>query len=74
MLRALRIQLYERIRSGKHAPLRKDLPKDLLKLFKGLLEVNPSKRLSSADAALNKWFAPLQMTARTARAMEEDEE
>ena len=67
-------QLHERIRSGKHAPMRKDLSKEIVKLLKAMMEAVPTRRITSELAALNTWFAPLQMTARTARVMVEGDE
>ncbi len=60
-------QLHQRIRSGTHAPLRKDLSSKATKLLKSMLRIDPDKRISSREAADQGWFAPLTCTARTAR-------
>ena len=45
---------------------------DLVKLLKAMMHVDPNKRLSSGEASLSPWFAPLQCTARTARVHQPD--
>ena len=64
------MQLHQRIRGGHHAPFRKDLSPGAAKVIKAMLRVDPEKRISSCEAPDQAWFAPLNCTARTARAQQ----
>ena len=51
------MQLYQRIRGGNHAAFRKDLPKEVKALIKGLLNPDPTERFGSEKTAEVPYFA-----------------